>query len=67
MLNLLRASLGREARGRLSILRIRAQSLVDLGDFSHPALTLPMFESEDLIARPMEVKGYIRYLLIKPL
>jgi len=55
-------------RGRPSRLRgLLVKSPVELGDLVHPALSLAVFEREYLVARPVEVKGYVRYLLIEPL
>jgi len=43
------------------------QSLIDLGDFIHPLLTLLMLQFENLRVRPVKVVCNVRYLLIEPL
>jgi hypothetical protein len=43
------------------------ESLIDLGDLCDPAPALAVFHRQYLIARPVKVKGDIRYLLIEPI
>jgi len=40
---------------------------VYLGDLVDPPLPLAVFEREDLVVRPVEMKSYVRYLLLEPL
>jgi hypothetical protein len=47
--------------------RLFVESPVDLGDLCDPALTLAVFERENLVVRPVKVIGNVRYLLIEPL
>jgi hypothetical protein len=50
--------------------RLRAllvEALVYLRYLPDPAPPLAVFEREDLVVRPVKVKSYVRYLLLKPL
>jgi len=42
------------------------QSPVDSGDLFDPASARLVFERKDVVVRPVEMKGYVRYLLIEP-
>jgi hypothetical protein len=42
------------------------QSPVDPGDLFDPAPARVVFERQDVVVRPVEMKGYVRYLLIEP-
>jgi len=53
--------------GLSAVFKLLIESPVDLGDLCDPALTLPMFQRQDLLVRPVEVKCDISYLLIEPL
>jgi len=62
------------ARNEISSARLRVrpahlviESLIDFRDLCYPALAFRVFHSEYLIARPVKVKGDIRYLLIEPI
>jgi hypothetical protein len=55
----------RERASRLRALLVEA--LVYLRYLPDPAPPLAVFEREDLVVRPVKVKSYVRYLLLKPL
>jgi len=62
------SSLRSEVCVRASGLRaLLVEALVDLGDFAHPAPPLAVLQREDLVVRPVEMKSYVRYLLMEPL
>jgi len=42
------------------------ESPVDSRDLFDPAPTRLVFERKDVVVRPVEMKGYVRYLLIEP-
>jgi hypothetical protein len=42
------------------------ESPVDAGDLFDPASARVVFERKDVVVRPVEMKGYVRYLLIEP-
>jgi hypothetical protein len=54
------------AASRVRPAHLLVESLIDLRYLGHPALSLTVFETEYLIARPVKVKGDIGYLLIEP-
>jgi hypothetical protein len=43
------------------------QAAVDARDLFDPPPARRVFERQDVVVRPVEVKSYIRYLLIEPL
>ena len=43
------------------------ESFVEPGDLAHPALPFPVLHPHDLIVGPVEVVGYVGYLLGEPL
>jgi hypothetical protein len=46
--------------------RALVQPPVDARDLFHPAAARAVFEREQLVVRPVEVKGDVRYLLVEP-
>jgi len=42
-----------------------AQLPIDLADLFHPSVPLGMLQIEDIVERPMEVIGDVRYLLVQ--
>jgi hypothetical protein len=42
------------------------QPPVDARDLFHPATARAVFEREQVVVRPVEVEGYVRYLLVEP-
>ena len=52
---------------KLGLAGLFVQARIDLCDFSHPLLTLRMFQFKNLSVRPVKVVRNVRYLFIEPL
>jgi hypothetical protein len=46
--------------------RLFVEAPIDLGDLPYPLLAFLVLEGQDLLMRPVEMIGNVRYLLVEP-